>query len=504
VNPVPQIPDVQRFNSFVSRQFGLHFDDDKQDFLAHVLHKRMLESGRRASSYLDALEAPDLSRKELRILAQELTVTETSFFRNIDQMRAFREVALPALCQARAGQRQLRILSAGCASGEEPYSLAVLLREAHETAGWQISIQAIDINVAMLSKAAAARYSAWSLRQTSPVIRQHFFRTEGSHFTLDSHIREMVTFEERNLVMDDPVFWKPDAFDIIFCRNVMMYFSPKTMRQIVARLAHSLASDGFLFLGHAETLRGVSTDFDLCHTHNTFYYQHKMAPHSPRRAKMPTTAPPPWPDAAGPGPISWVDAIHNASERIVDLTSIPALAQETAAHDRRSPAPDMDLAIELLRQEQYPQVEAMLDALPPAAALNSEALLLRAVLLTHGGDLVLAEKVCADLLRQDELNAGAHYLSALCRESAADLPAAEHHDRRAAYLDAAFALPCLHLGLLARRAGALKDAGRELRRALQLLQQEKASRLVLFGGGFRREALIALCRAELAWCGDER
>jgi chemotaxis protein methyltransferase CheR len=122
-------------------------------------------------------------------------------------------------------------------------------------------------------------------------------------------------------------------------------------------------------------------------------------------------------------------------------------------------------------------------------------------LLTHSGNLTAAENVSAQLLAQDELNTGAHYLLALCRESAGDRQGALDHDQAAIYLDPSFAMPRLHLGLMARRAGDWEGAQRELSQALLLLKREDASRLLLFGGGFGREALIGLCRAELDSAG---
>jgi chemotaxis protein methyltransferase CheR len=123
------------------------------------------------------------------------------------------------------------------------------------------------------------------------------------------------------------------------------------------------------------------------------------------------------------------------------------------------------------------------------------------VLLTHCGQLSAAEGVSAQLLERDELNAGAHYLLALCRESAGDRQGAHDHDRTAIHLDPSFAMPRLHLGLMARRVGDTEGARRELGDALLLLKREDDSRLLLFGGGFGREALIALCRGELLSAG---
>jgi chemotaxis protein methyltransferase CheR len=126
---------------------------------------------------------------------------------------------------------------------------------------------------------------------------------------------------------------------------------------------------------------------------------------------------------------------------------------------------------------------------------------LEAALLAHSGQLKAAEDACHRLLLIDELNAGAHYLLALCREHSGHRERAAEHDRVAAYLDPSFAMPRLHLGLLARRAGDRTAACRELAQALLLLRREDASRLLLFGGGFSREALMGLCESSLKECG---
>jgi chemotaxis protein methyltransferase CheR len=143
----------------------------------------------------------------------------------------------------------------------------------------------------------------------------------------------------------------------------------------------------------------------------------------------------------------------------------------------------------------------MLQALPADSRKDNDAQLLRAVLLTNRGELIEAEAVCRQILSADDLHAGAHYLMALCREHAGDRRAALEHDQAAAYLDVGFAMPHLHLGLLARRSGEHEPARTELERALALLVREDASRILLYGGGFSREALIELCRAELRTCG---
>jgi chemotaxis protein methyltransferase CheR len=448
-------------------------------------------------------------------------VNETYFFRNIDQFHAFREVAVANRVRARSGERRLRMLSAGCASGEEAYSLAIVLGDCPDLVGWDVAIHGIDVNLAVLEKAARARYTTWALRETPAEIQARCFRSEGRELVLDAALRAKVTFGERNLIEPDPAFWQPRVFDVIFCRNVLMYFTPEIAAAVVARLSRSLAPGGFLFLGYAETLRGLSHDFHLRHTHGTFYYQRRGDTGQPgddrpaqgaaasESAAVPSTFVAP--ERLLPGLVapdnSWVETIRRASERVHALTSSPTPPSRDPANPgvavtRAGPAPwDLGPAIDLIGQERFAEADALLTALPAASDRDADVLLLKAVLLSHGGDLAAAEQHCAKVLEIDSMSAGAHYLTALCREDAGDRVDAADHDRVAAYLDPAFAMPRLHLGLLARRAGDQIAARRELAEALILLQREDPLRLLLFGGGFGRQALIALCQAQLSSSG---
>jgi chemotaxis protein methyltransferase CheR len=165
------------------------------------------------------------------------------------------------------------------------------------------------------------------------------------------------------------------------------------------------------------------------------------------------------------------------------------------------PAWDLELALELLRQERFTEALEMMQRLPAESGRDPDVLLLAAALLTHRGRLDEAELACQRLLDVDDLSAGAHYLLALCREGARDRSAAWHHDQVAIHLDPSFAMPHLHLGLLARRDGDRSAAQREFEQALLLLGREDGARVLLFGGGFSRETLVALCRTELVGCG---
>lgn len=304
-----ELGDVEQFRAQVCLRLGLYFDDAKLEYLAEILRARMAQlrcDG--VEHYLRLFSRLGEGRDELRALALQLTVGETYFFRNPEQFNAVAQCAIPHIQSSRGAWRQLRVLSAGSASGEEAYSLAILMREQlPEFETWDVKICGIDVNAAALDKARIARYTEWSLRGTSGAMRERHFQQKGQDFVLQENVRKMVSFEERNLLDDDDAFWRAGSFDIVFCRNVTMYFPTSTTRKVLARIARATTPGGFLFLGHAETLRDISNDFELRHSHDTFYYQ--------RREQVETGA-----AAAGAqNDISWAGAIQESCERIEKL-----------------------------------------------------------------------------------------------------------------------------------------------------------------------------------------
>ena len=520
MTPVLDRTGLEQFRTIVARRLGLQYEDEKLDYLAEVARRRMeLVGSARFESYLERLTSSPKGSDEFRALAEQLTVNETFFFRNADNFRAFAEIVLPERIRANTREKRLRILSAGCASGEEPYSLAVLVREALSDLGnWDVKIIGIDVNPAVLAKATQARYSAWSLRATSEDAKRRYFRADGPDFVLAPAIQKMVTFEERNLVDEDPLFWQSLACDVVFCRNVLMYFTPDKARDVVRRIGGALLPGGFFFLGHAETLRGLTQEFHLCHTHDTFYYRRRDASEAvvatatwvaPSRKQAQDSLP-----AVVESTAPWVNVIQRASERISTLADgrsgspgQDAPRTTPAGQAAATAAPrtwDLGLVLEAVRQERFSDALEIVCSLPPDSHEDPDALLLRAVLLTNNGRLDESEEVCSRLLAVDELNAGAHYLMALCREHAGDSTGAIEHGQTAIYLDAGFAMPHLHLGIMAKRSGDVAAAQRELGQALILLAREDASRILLFGGGFSRDTLLQLCRTELRAAGGER
>ena len=464
--------DVTRFRALLARRLGWTFDDNDTGQLAEVLAKRCRTHELSRSAYLSRLGAEEWDT-ELTTLAEELTINETYFFRHGEQFRALAEVALPARIEARASQRVLRMLSVGCSSGEEAYTLAIVARETLPGRDWIVSVQGLDANPAVLRRAARARYSAWSLRETPDSIRQRYFHAQEGAFELDAEIRSVVQFRQYNVANDDERLWRPEQYDVVFCRNLLMYLTTEVRASLVQRMTRALAPGGYLFLGHTDSLGSRPDGLEPQHTNQTFYY---------RRHQQPAPVPP------------------SATAR---PPAEPPRVAASAAQARPAQSDRHEQAMRLLLAERFTEALRLVEA-EPAALSSPRDLLLHGVLLAQAGRLDESEMLCRRLLDTDGLYADAHHQLAVCLEDGAAVDVAIGHYRLAAYLDPDFAMPRLRLGLLSRRRGENRIAGPELDRALALLRQESDERIALFGGGFGRIALTTLCRAELDACGAYR
>ena len=485
----PAIDDAQlaRFAELIEKRLGLQYCGSSLSELEAIVAARMRALQCRSfDAYLKRLQSELSIHDELRELAAKLTIGESYFFRSPEQLSVFSEVALPRLSR-RDPIRPIRILSAGCSSGEEPYTLAMTLRELGPLAPAGVSILGIDINPEALAKARRGSYSAWAMRATPPDRIEKYFRRERRRFVLDESVQAMVRFDERNIAHEDYQFWQPHRFDIIFCRNVIMYLSARVVGEVIARFARVLAPDGFLFLSHAEPLRGISQAFHVEHAPGTFYY----VPRDPREA--PTSL------RRGVWPGSNQRSTLTTSYVAKPVVAEPARPSLQAV-SRAEKGASLSLSAALMKAEQFDAALATLEALAPADRLDPDVLLLTAIIQVERGKLDQADALCTSLLALDGLNAAAHYLTALCHEHGGRRAAAIDSYRVGVYLDSAFAMPHLRLGLMFRREGDLPGARRELQHASMLLAQEDPARVLLFGGGFSRSTLIDLCVSELRLC----
>lgn len=203
--------DLLRFVDLIERRLGLEFDPGENNRLAGLMRERMRETGcSRFSSYEQHVCE---GGEELRTLASRLTVPETYFFRDLEKFAALAESVLPQLNRAQPGHL-IRILSAGCSTGEEPFTIAITLRETTGFDQSQVSITGIDIDLERIEKARLGRFPKWSMRTIPAEYLKKYFRPDGDEFVLDQSIRAMVRLKEQNLAEEDPDFWRPNSYDV--------------------------------------------------------------------------------------------------------------------------------------------------------------------------------------------------------------------------------------------------------------------------------------------------
>ena len=261
--------------TLLRRAAGLAFDESRRESLAYSVNERMRAAGMSdVAAYLQLLAHPT-GAQERQALLDEVTIPETHFFRNPPQIRALRQHVLPELMRQAAATKRLRIWSAGCSTGEEPYTIAMLVRELlPASAGWDVRIIATDISTRALAAAERARYAERSFVMTDPIDRQRFFvlDAESRGYVIRDEVRELVEFRHHNLVGDPPPFDAGEV-DLVLCRNVTIYFDRDTTKRLMQRLHGCLRDGGYLFLGHAETLWQISDDFSLVSLGDAFVYR---------------------------------------------------------------------------------------------------------------------------------------------------------------------------------------------------------------------------------------
>ena len=260
----PGAPDpyLFRIRDLVYRAAGIFHPDNKLRLLEDRCGRRMKElETKTLREYFDRLMHPSLAREEMVKLLNEVTIGETCFLRNQPQLDALKTVVWPHIIAARAAIpiKKLRIWSAGCSTGEEPYTMAFYLEDRFpSSAGWDWRIRATDISTRALDKAARGIYPDERLTDLPrDWVRKYFQRGVGGcagHCRVKSHLQQRISFEQMNLLdtsHDD------GTFEVIFCRNVMIYFDRPTQEQVVARLSRALRPGGYLFTGRSESLSGL-------------------------------------------------------------------------------------------------------------------------------------------------------------------------------------------------------------------------------------------------------
>ncbi len=256
------VSDFELITSLLKERSGLVLTKDK----AYLLESRLNPVARKwqFKGFDELAEAVRLGKDEalLRDVTEAMTTNESFFFRDSKPFDQFRNMVLPQMLKHRANARSLRIWSAACSNGQEPYSLAMILKDfATQLAGWKIEIIATDLSTEVLAKAAEGAYSQFEVQRGLPInYLMKFFRQEGDRWIIADEIRKMVSYKKFNLLQDPGSLGR---FDVVFLRNVLIYFDQETKSAVLSRIAKQMPDDGFLYLGGAETVLGISDQFQL-------------------------------------------------------------------------------------------------------------------------------------------------------------------------------------------------------------------------------------------------
>ncbi len=454
---------------------GLVHDEARRDSLELSVAGRVAATGvPSVAAYLGMLSGPN-GVAERQQLVDVVTIQETHFFRNPPQIRALRQHVLPELVRrAAAADRRLTIWSAGCATGEEPYSVAMMVRELLPMATREhVRIVGSDVSTSALAAAREARYGARAVQMAEPTDLARWFVKSGDSYAVRDEVRELVELRLHNLVTEPPPF-EPGEVDLLLCRNVTIYFNRATTKALMGRLHGVLADGGYLFLGHAETLWQVSDAFTLVPLGDAFVYrredQHAEA--GERRAVLPERR-----TEAGDAPILLADRRKEADRR----------ADRRLAHDRMP-------AQRRARVKGGTAAPATDDGAAATAAITSANGHIETARLALGtGRYADAVVAAARAARVDPLQVDPHLIGGEALVNLGRDADAVKELRQAVYLQPNSAPAHLLLAGALDRLGESAAAGRAYRAAAATVGDLPPAKVALLFGGRDATELIQLC-----------
>ncbi len=269
--------DILKLRDLVYEETGMFFPDEKQYYFESRFVRRMKELNISSFiNYHNYLKSDSSRREEMNKLISELTINETSFFRNKPQFTALQNIVVPEIIKAREESvlKRMRVWSAGCSSGEEVYTIAMLMDELSSgpLKGWNIQVEGTDIDDTVLQKARDGIYKQYAVKNMPDFYKQKYIETNGDSFHVKDNIKKYGSFKKLNL-NDDMAMVFQKGYDVIFCRNVLIYFNVESKKRVIQKFFNSLSLGGYLFIGFSESLFQISDRFKLIHFPGGMVYQ---------------------------------------------------------------------------------------------------------------------------------------------------------------------------------------------------------------------------------------
>jgi len=477
-----------QFKNFVAGRGGLYFKDHDLRNLENAISARMKERGIHSlPGYYAYLTTSDEKENEFRELLNLITINHTYFFRNEPQFKAFSEKVLPEVIAQKlreaSGEEKpsLRIWSAGCATGEEAYSIAMVVNDLiTDIESWDVHILATDASENALQGARKGLYRQNSSKHVDEEHIARYFTKESDKYAVRDTIKNMVTFAYLNL-MDEEY---PAGFDVIFCRNVVIYFEFETTLKVMNKLFSSLTDDGYMFIGYSETLQFMQDRLHMVSWKDAIYYR-KGLPGKPEKAAPPI---PPKEEI-------------NIDEVLEEISRAEAEAN-IEAETKKAPPPEKieDMIVQIIKKIHTKDYDGALALAEEAISADRKALdpyFLAAEIFINQGKTDEAKSKLTNVLKIDSLFAPAYYLYGCIYMEENDPENAKKNLKKALFIDKKFLLAHFYLAQVFKSEGRARDAIREYRNTLKLLSGESPGDIVAYSGGFNAATFMSVCRDNL-------
>ncbi len=513
---------LAQLSTLINTQVGLHFPQERWQDLERGIKSATQEFGFKGiEAGAEWLLSSPLDQSQIEILAGHLTIGETYFFREQPSLDALERHILKNFLQTRRhNHRRLRIWSAGCCTGEEPYTLAIILHQLiPDLKDWNILILATDINPNFLKKATRGIYREWSLRRTPASIKKKYFKQlSKNRYEISSEIKQMVTFSYLNLIEDS--YPSPlnhtTMLDIIFCRNVLMYFSSTTIKAVAHRFYRCLIEGGWLIVSLTETSPQLYSPFSAVNFSSAVCYrkQNPFTPTSPPPLsepflpqlpadETPPTISTPQPDIQLPA----APAPANAPTGIV----LPHSADSLPPPARKAKSTAYEKAAALYEQGQYEAVARELENLfapdqhsnPRALPPEEKAILILIRAYANQGQLTEARKWGQKAVAADKLNPMYHYLLGTILQEQGEIEPAIKSLKRALFLQHDLILAHFAMGNLTLQQGKFTESNKHFDNALSLLKNHHPEDIVRESEGLTAGRLTEIIRLLKESNGDK-
>lgn len=466
--------DYLRFSKLLLERCGLYFSESRRSELEYRLRMAFAASTcADLDEFYRLLQEGPSGSVEMDILVNSVTISETHFFRDTAQFNALYTHVIPRLIERKRSMRTMRIWSAGCASGEEPYSIAIMLKELiPDIENWSITILGTDINTASLERARTGLYGNWAFREDrANEMRPRYFQQVNNRFELSPEVRRMIQFNRLNLV--EPCYPSYEtntmSMDLIMCRNVTIYFSEAVTRWVVDRFYDSLVDGGWLVVGHSEPSIDIYRRFRVRNFTDATLYQRMPETSSLRWPQtQPFTPPPILIPPLPPVEVLSINPMPTPTSRPVPPSddSILPFTPPVAGQPQVSP---IETARELLEFGRSTDALKLLLKLEKDAPGNGAVLALLGQTYADLGNHADAEKYCRKAMVSNKLCIDAYYTLSLVYQHSAKLSQAIEMMKKVVYIDRGSILGHYGLANLYHDSGLLSQAQKSLDNALRLL-----------------------------------